>query len=90
MTDCISAQHCSSDGLELHNQARIQHNIKESHIDKSRISAAFVFGLLFCAGLALLGMTLSQGQFSISDRDNNTSYIKKVRVVSTLTYYLSD
>jgi len=32
----------------------------------------------------------SQGQFSISDRDSNTPHIKKVRVVSTLTYYLGD
>jgi hypothetical protein len=32
----------------------------------------------------------SQGQFSIDDRDSNTPYIKKVRVVSTLEYYLSD
>lgn len=32
----------------------------------------------------------SQGQFSISDRDSNTPYIKKVRVVSTLEYYLTD
>ena len=31
-----------------------------------------------------------QGQFSISDRDSNTPHIKKVRVVSTLEYYLSD
>ncbi len=31
-----------------------------------------------------------QGQFSISNRDSNTPYIKKVRVVSTLVYYLSD
>jgi len=31
-----------------------------------------------------------QGQFSISDRDSNTPYIKKIRVVSTLEYYLSD
>lgn len=31
-----------------------------------------------------------QGQFSIEDRDSNTPYIKKVRVVSTLEYYLSD
>jgi len=31
-----------------------------------------------------------QGQFSINDRDSNTPYIKKVRVVSTLEYYLSD
>jgi hypothetical protein len=32
----------------------------------------------------------SQGQFSIEDRDSNTSYIKKVRVVSTVEYYLTD
>jgi len=31
-----------------------------------------------------------QGQFSISNRDSNTPYIKKVRVVSTVEYYLSD
>ena len=32
----------------------------------------------------------SQGQFSISDRDSTTPYIKKVRVVSTIEYYLAD
>lgn len=32
----------------------------------------------------------SQGQFSIEDRDGNTPHIKKVRVVSTVEYYLSD
>ncbi|MCL1148406.1 SIMPL domain-containing protein [Shewanella sp. 10N.261.52.F9] len=32
----------------------------------------------------------AQGQFSINDRDSNTPYIKKVRIVSTLTYYLND
>jgi len=31
-----------------------------------------------------------QGQFSISARDNNNPHIKKVRVVSTVVYYLSD
>ncbi len=31
-----------------------------------------------------------QGQFSISARDNNNPQIKKVRVVSTIEYYLSD
>lgn len=34
--------------------------------------------------------TASQGQFSISPRDNNTPHIKKIRVVSTIVYYLSD
>lgn len=32
----------------------------------------------------------SQGQFSISGRDKNNEHIKKVRVVSTIEYYLSD
>lgn len=31
-----------------------------------------------------------QGQFSIEDRDMYTPYIKKVRVVTSLTYYLED
>lgn len=34
--------------------------------------------------------TARQGQFSISDRDSNTPHIKRVRVVSTIEYYLSD
>lgn len=34
--------------------------------------------------------TASQGQFSIDDRDSNTPHIKKIRVVSSLSYYLSD
>ena len=32
----------------------------------------------------------SQGQFSIEDRDQYTPYIKKIRVVSSITYYLDD
>ena len=31
-----------------------------------------------------------QGQFSIAERDKNNPHIKKVRVVSTIEYYLSD
>lgn len=34
--------------------------------------------------------TAYQGQFSITDRDANNPHIKKVRVVSTIVYYLSD
>jgi hypothetical protein len=32
----------------------------------------------------------SQGQFSITDRDEFTPYIKKIRVVTTIDYYLED
>ncbi|MGZ8928228.1 MAG: SIMPL domain-containing protein [Methylobacter sp.] len=32
----------------------------------------------------------SQGQFSIEPRDKNNPHIKKIRVVSTVEYYLSD
>lgn len=32
----------------------------------------------------------SQGQISISDRDTNTPYIKSVRVVSSIDYFLND
>jgi hypothetical protein len=34
--------------------------------------------------------TANQGLFSIQDRDSNTPHIKKVRVVSTIEYYLVD
>jgi len=34
--------------------------------------------------------TARQGQFSIQARDSTTPHIKKVRVVSTITYYLAD
>jgi hypothetical protein len=32
----------------------------------------------------------SQGTFSIENRDSNTPYIKRIRVVSSITYYLSE
>ena len=31
-----------------------------------------------------------QGQISIEDRDANTPFIKKVRVVTSIVYYLKD
>lgn len=35
-------------------------------------------------------MTADQGQFSIDNRDGNTPYIKRLRVVTTVTYSLKD
>ena len=35
-------------------------------------------------------VSADQGQFSIEDRDQNTPYIKKVRVVTTIVYSLKD
>lgn len=32
----------------------------------------------------------SQGQFSIDNRDSNTPYIKRIRVVSTIEYYIEN
>ena len=32
----------------------------------------------------------NQGTFTIEDRDSNTPYIKKVRVVTSVTYYLKN
>ena len=32
----------------------------------------------------------SQGQFTIDDRDAGTPFVKKVRIVSTVEYYLVD
>lgn len=34
--------------------------------------------------------TASQGTFTIEDRDSNTPYIKKVRIVTSVTYYLKN
>ncbi len=44
------------------------------------------------AGNARLGeiQTAGQGQFEIDNRDENTPYIKKLRVVTTITYSLKD
>ena len=35
-------------------------------------------------------LTADQGQFSIDNRDENTPYIKKLRVVTTVTYSLKN
>ena len=32
----------------------------------------------------------TQGQFTITDRDSNTPYMKNIRVVTSVDYYLKD
>lgn len=79
-------------------QARTQflftglNDIKPDMIEEATRNAREVAGKFAADSASLLGRikTASQGQFSIDDRDSNTPYIKKVRVVSTVEYYLTD
>jgi hypothetical protein len=66
--------------------------IKPKMIEDATTNARQVAEKFAMDSLSSLGKIKSanQGQFSIEDRDGNTPYIKKVRVVSTLQYYLSD
>lgn len=67
-------------------------NIKPAMIEEATTNARSVAQKFASDSKSRLGKikTASQGQFTIENRDSNTPYIKKVRVVSTLEYYLSD
>jgi hypothetical protein len=67
-------------------------DIKPEMIEQSTIEARKVAQKFAEDSDSRLGKikTAYQGQFSISDRDANNPHIKKVRVVSTVVYYLSD
>lgn len=66
--------------------------IKPDMIEQSTIEARKVAQKFAEDSDSKLGKikTAYQGQFSIFDRDANNPHIKKVRVVSTVVYYLSD
>lgn len=66
--------------------------LKPAMIEEATQNAREVAGKFAQDSASTLGKikTASQGQFSIEDRDSNTPHIKKVRVVSTVEYYLSD
>lgn len=67
-------------------------DVKPEMIEESTRKAREVAGKFAADSQSRLGKikTASQGQFSISPRDRNNPHIKKVRVVSTVVYYLSD
>ena len=66
--------------------------IKPSMVEEATMKAREVAEKFAIDSNSRLGKIKSarQGQFSISNRDKNNPHIKKVRVVSTVEYYLSD
>ena len=66
--------------------------LKPAMIEEATRSAREVAGKFASDSDSRLGKirSASQGQFSIEDLDSSTPHIKKVRVVATVEYYLSD
>ena len=66
--------------------------IKATMVDEAIKNASATAEQFAHAGDSHLGRieNASQGQFTIEDRDENSPYIKKVRVVSTITYSIED
>ena len=66
--------------------------LKPEMIEEATRSAREVAGKFASDSDSRLGKirSASQGQFSIEDLDSSTPHIKKVRVVATVEYYLSD
>ncbi|WP_373498874.1 SIMPL domain-containing protein [Desulfococcus sp.] len=66
--------------------------VKPEMIEEATRNAREVAGKFASDSKSTLGKIkkASQGQFTIEDRDKNNPHMKKVRVVSTVEYYLSD
>lgn len=67
-------------------------DVKPDMIEEATREARQVAGKFAADSDSKLGKikTASQGQFSIEPRDSNNPHIKRVRVVSTVEYYLID
>lgn len=67
-------------------------DVKPQMIEQSTTNARMVAEKFAADSNSRLGKikNASQGQFSIGDRDKNNPHIKRVRVVSTIAYYLAD
>ena len=68
---------------------KLSESIKTEEATKNAREAAEKFALDSGSKLGKI-RNASQGQFSISDRDANTPFIKNVRVVTTVNYYLKN
>lgn len=84
----------NQDGYQAQTQYLFQglNDIKPAMIEEATRNARAVAEKFAADSGSRLGKIrrARQGQFSISDRDSNNPHIKKVRVVSTLEYYLAD
>lgn len=67
-------------------------DVKPQMIEEATINARTTAEKFAADSQSKLGKikTANQGQFTISDRDNNTPQIKEVRVVTSVTYFLED
>ncbi|WP_394498430.1 SIMPL domain-containing protein [Shewanella sp. ENK2] len=67
-------------------------DVKPQMIEQSTNNARLVAEKFATDSQSQLGKIkrASQGQFSITNRDKNNPHIKRVRVVSTIEYYLAD
>jgi uncharacterized protein len=84
----------SQENYELRTQYLFQglNAIKPEMVEEATRNARTVAEKFAADSESRLGKIKSatQGQFSIEDRDSNNPHIKRVRIVSTLEYYLAD
>lgn len=84
----------SQENYELKTQYLFQglNEIKPAMVEEATRNARVVAEKFAADSESRLGKIKSaaQGQFTVEDRDSNNPHIKRVRVVSTLEYYLAD
>ncbi len=84
----------SQENYELQTQYLFQglNEIKPEMVEEATRNARVVAEKFAADSESRLGKLKSaaQGQFTVEDRDSNNPHIKRVRVVSTLEYYLAD
>lgn len=84
----------TQENYELKTQYLFQglNEIKPAMIEEATRNARTVAEKFAADSESRLGKlkSASQGQFTVEDRDSNNPHVKRVRVVSTLEYYLAD